>query len=102
MRIRERYGSIIADIMHISTVSCYLQGHVKVRSEPSKRRTASSVSIFDAHLFGHNGAPAEIEQAQQKTIEHHQDAGSDCLAHLTMIFAQGHIPAPMQAVFHNH
>jgi len=48
------------------------------------------VSVKEAHLLGHMGHSQEIHQGQQKTVEHSQHTGSITLAHLTVIFAQGH------------
>ena len=57
------------------------------------------LGIEDAHLLGDVRDPQEIEHGQQKTVEEGQNAGSVSLAHLRVIFAQGHVPAPMQAIF---
>jgi hypothetical protein len=72
------------------------------KSQERAKQEANSLqgmSVEDAHLPGNIGNPQEIEQGQQKTVEHGEYAGSVALAHLTVIFAQRHIASPMQAVF---
>src|SRR5260221_9583672 len=58
------------------------------------------LSIKKAHLLGNIGDPEEIEQSQQKTVEHREDAGSVSLAHLTVIFAQRHVAPPVEPIFY--
>src|SRR5258708_40328177 len=62
-------------------------------------KSLEGLSIKEAHLLGNIGHPQEIEQSQQKTVEHGQDPGSVALAHLTVIFAQRHIASPVEPVF---
>jgi hypothetical protein len=64
-----------------------------------KANRQPGMSVKETHLPGNIGHPQEIEQSQQKTVEHSQHPGRIALSHLTMIFAQGDIPSPMQAIF---
>jgi hypothetical protein len=45
------------------------------------------MSIKGAHLAGDIGNSQEVEQGQQETIEHGQDAWSIAFADLTVVFA---------------
>ena len=57
------------------------------------------MSLIEAHLIGNIGDVQEIHQSQHGVIEGSQDLGGTAGAHLRMIFSQGDITAPMQAIF---
>ena len=57
------------------------------------------MSLIEAHLIRNIGDVQEIHQSQHGVSEGRQDLGSTAGAYLRMIFSQGDITPPVQAIF---
>src|SRR5438270_11875371 len=92
--------SVYAHLILIPASTSRLPGLFKSQERAKQEaKGLEGLSIKKAHLLGNMGDPEEIEQSQQKTVEHREDAGSVSLAHLTVIFAQRHVAPPVEPIF---
>jgi hypothetical protein len=68
----------------------------RAKQEPNR---LAGLSIENAHVLWDSGDASPIKESQQKTVEDCQEARSAAFAHLTVIFAQGHISTEVASDF---